>query len=207
GFQSLLRTAWKALQENPNNGAAWLGMLMAVLSQSKQEDVLLSLLPFEGTRIDRLDEKGEDHSSTIVTLAGLTGFQGLFWNSLLNGPDGKPLPTREVAGETLILHPKAGQDSLMGMVTARVRGSFMAFSDLLTAQKTLNAHKPSGEVYDIATTLDLSQDTVGVLLNRKNSLMRFMTWLDGYDMHVIGDAVGQKRFKDDMDSVDYVTWT
>ena len=207
GFQALLHTAWQGIQSNPNRGAAWLGVISTFLTASKQEDMLMGFLPFQGVRLDNLDEKGKDHSATIVTLSGWPGLQSFFWNSLLNGPDGLPYPTRQVGHETIVLRPKKDQDSAIGSTAARVNGTFMAFSDFATGERCLTPHTPSGPIYDIARRLDTSQDTFGVLLNRKDSLMRFLLWLDPYDVQVIEKAVGAGRFQADVAKIDFVSWT
>jgi hypothetical protein len=169
--------------------------------------MLLGFLPFQGIRVERLDEEGQEHSSTVLTLAGWPGLQGLIWETLLNGPDGKPYPTRIVGHDTLIMRPKIGQDAAVGMVAARIKGTFMYFSDFATGQHFLTNHRPSGPVYDIAKDLDSTQDSFGVLLNRKNSLLRFLEWLDDFDFSVIEKAVGAERFRTDIAVVDYVAWT
>ena len=206
GFQALLRTAWQGMRDNPTSSAPWLGVVSAFLSQATQEDVLLGFLPFQGVRVDRLDEKGQDHFSTVVTMSGWPGVQSLFWSSLLNGPDGKPFQTRTVNGETIVLRPKAGQEPTQGPAMARVKGSFMAFSDLATGELSLTPRQPSGEVYTIASKLDKTQDTMGVLLNRKESLLRFLTWLDAHDVNILETGLGRERLQKDISKIEYVTW-
>lgn len=207
GFRDLFKTAWEAMKGRGKGGGTVLDVITNFLSATTQENILLQLLPFQGVRIDQIDEKGRDRASFMVTLCGWPGVQGLFYQSLLNGPDGKPYPTEKVGRETVVLRPKPGQALEDAPALARVDGTFYAFSDLETAKRILeNRQGANLELTKVFSQIDQKQDTYGVLLNRQESLYRFFNWVNRHDFEVVRQAVGEQKLVDTFKHIDFCTW-
>ena len=207
GFRSLLKTAWEAMRQRKNKGSSFLDLVSGFLSSTTQENILLGFLPFQAARIDHIDAKGSDKASFMVTVGGWAGVQALFWNTLLQGPDGKPYPTEKVAGETVILRAKPGQPREEASVIARVDGTFYSFANLETARKVLD--RQLGEnagLAEVFAELDHQQDTYGVILNRQQSLLRFFNWVNKRDFITVEEAVGSERLRQVLGHVEHVTW-
>lgn len=207
GFRQLFATAWDAMKHRNGGSGGFLDLVTAFLSRSTQENILLGFLPFQGVRIDNFDENGENHASFMVSLGGFYGIQGLFYNSLLNGPDGKPYPTERVAGETVIVRQKPGMTAEQAGVVARVDGTFYSFSDLRTARRVLE--NQTGENPDLRKVLagvDASNDTYGAIVNRQEALLRFLTWINKRDFEAVRQAVGEEKLRNTLGTVKYLSW-
>ncbi len=207
GFRSLLKTAWEAMRSRKNKGSSFLDLISGFLSSTTQENILLGFLPFQAVRIDHIDARGKDKASFMVTVGGWSGVQALFWNTLLQGPDGKPYPTEKVAGETVVIRVREGQPREEAPVIARVDGTFYSFANLETARRVLD--RQLGENADLGVAfgeLDRQQDTYGVLLNRQQSLLRFFNWVNKRDFLTVQEAVGAERLQQVLSHVEYLTW-
>ena len=207
GFQQLFKTAWGAMRQRKGGGGSFLDLLSTFLSHSTQESMLLGMLPFQGVRIDHFDEKGHDRASFMVTLSGFQGLQGLFYNTLLRGPDGASYPTERIGKDTLVIRPKPGQPKEEAPAVARVDGTFYSFADQETAHRILE-HKQgqNPDLTRIFQQLDQQQDTYGVLLNRQDSLYRFFNWVNRRDFESVRQAVGEEKLLNCFRHVEYCTW-
>ena len=207
GFKQLFKTAWAAVQKRPGGGGGVIDMISGFLSKTAQENMLLGFLPFQMVRIDHFDEKGRDKASFMVTLSGWPGLQGLFYGTLLNGPDGTPYPTERVGNETVVVRPRPGQPKEDAGVVARVAGTFYSFADLTTAHRILEKKQGvNPELMANLAGLNQDLDTYGVLLNRQDSLMRFLEWVNRRDFEVVRAAVGPDKLVNLFKHVDLVTW-
>lgn len=207
GFQALFKTAWEAVKNRQQDGGGVISMISNFLSRTAQENMLLGFLPLQMVRIDHFDEKGRDQASFMVTLSGWQGLQALFYATLLTGPDGQPYPTERVARETVVIRPKAGQDREDAGVVSRVDGTFYSFANLETARRILEKkQRPHEELSRTLAGLNQNQDTYGVLLNRQNSLIRFLEWVNRRDFEVARTAVGAEKLANALKHVELVTW-
>lgn len=207
GFKAMLKTAWEAMKAREGGGNTFLDLITGFLSSSTQENILLGFLPFQGVRIDQIDEKGRDRASFMVTVAGWPGMQGLFWNTLLRAKDGQPCPTERVGRETLVLRPKEGQPLEEALTAARINGTFYSFSDPATARRILEKRAPDNAELEAAyNQLNQEMDTYGVLLNRKEALFRFFSWINRRDFEAVKQGVGEERLLEALGHVEFMTW-
>jgi hypothetical protein len=207
GFKELFKTAWGAVQKRPGGTGNVIDMIGGFLSRTAQENMLLGFLPFRMVRIDHFDEKGRDRASFMVTLSGWPGLQGLFFATLLNGPDGKPYPTERVGNEVVVIRVRPGQAREDAGVVARVGGTFYSFADLEIARRILeNKQGVNPELSANLAALNQEMDTYGVLLNRQNSLLRFLEWVNRRDFEVAKASVGGEKMVNLFDHVELVTW-
>jgi hypothetical protein len=207
GFKELFKTAWDAIKNRTGSSGSFLDLISAFLSRSTQENILLGFLPFQGVRIDHFDEQDENQSSFMVTFGGFHGLQGLFYNTLLSGPDGKAYPTEKVSGETVVVRQKPGQPREKATTVARVDGTFYSFADLATAKRVL-ANNPADnpDLTRILKTVDATKDTYGAVNNRKDALLRFLDWINRRDFRAVQQAVGEEKLRKTFDSVVFLTW-
>jgi len=207
GFKEMLKTAWETMRAREGGGATFLDLISSFLSRATQENILLGFLPFQGVRIDHIDEKGRDRASFMVTAAGWPGIQGLFWNTLLNGPDGKPYPTEAVGRDTLVIRPKVGQAVEDAPAVARKDGTFYSFADVETARRILEKKDlVNPAISTVLAELNQDSDTYGVLINRQQSLYRFLTWVNRRDFETVKQAVGEEKLLKAFEHVEVVTW-
>ena len=207
GFKSLFATAWESIKTRPGGSGSALDLVSGFLSRSGT-NILLQLLPFQMVRVDHFDDQGHDKPSFMVTLTGFQGLQGIFYNGLLNGPEGKPYETEKIGKETVIIRAKPGQKREESMVIARVGGTFYGFADLDTAHRVLE--KKTAANPELSKTLGLvnqDQDTYGVLLNRQNSVLRFFEWANRRDFEAIKSTIGEEKLNKIFEHVTLVTWT
>ncbi len=212
GFKALLDTAWKGLKENnsPATGG-FMGILLRVIG-GNQGNALLSFLPLQMIRVDSMDpETGQPHPTLAVTVSGWGGLQTPLFAMLSRDKDGKPFPTKDLDDATLVLREK-WQDPTSSHVLTRVKGTFVSFPTVAKAQTAVKAMhakdpvRPKGELSDLLTNLDADRDTYGVLLNRRGSLMKFLTWLNKGDVTRAISSVGQERMDKVMSKVSSMTW-
>ncbi len=207
GFKSLFTTAWDSIKTRSGGSGSALDMVSTFLGRSTT-NILMQFLPFQMVRVDHFDDEGHDKPSFMVTMSGFQGLQGIFYNTLLNGPDGKPFETEKIAKETVIIRAKPGQKREEALVLARINGTFYGFADLSTAHRVLekkNAANP-----DLSKNLSLvnqDQDTYGVLLNKQNSVLRFFEWANRRDFEAIKASIGEEKLNKIFEHVTMVTWT
>lgn len=207
GFKSLFDTAWESIKTRPGGTSSALDLVAGFLGRSGT-NILMQLLPFQMVRVDHFDEENHDKPSFMVTMSGFQGVQGIFYNTLLNGPDGKPYETEKIGRETVIIRAKPGQKREEAMVLARVDGTFYGFADLETARRILekkNAANP--ELSKNLGLVDQNQDTYGVLLNKQNSVLRFFEWANKSDFAAIKASIGEEKLNKLFEHVTLVTWT
>lgn len=207
GFKSLFGTAWEALKSRTGGSGSALDLVASFLGRSAT-NMLIQFLPFQFVRIDHFDDQGRDKPSYMVTLSGFQGLQGIFYGTLLTGPDGKPFETEKIGKETVVIRAKPGQKREEALVLARVNGTFYGFADLETAHRVLE--KKTAANPDLTKTLGLvnqEQDTYGVLLNRQNSVLRFFEWANRRDFEAIKTSIGEEKLNKLFEHVTLVTWT
>lgn len=178
------------------DSSTWVGILANLLSPAQRQKMLLGFLPFQGIRLDYLDNAGSLHSATVVTVSGWRGLQGLFYNKLLTDPQGRPYPTKKVGRADVTVRREGA--------IARLDGTFYAFTDTMMAQRCLV--KSAHSIPALYKTLDTSHDTYGILYNRQKSLSRFLHWMNMDDLAAVENAMGRDRFKKAMDAVEYLMW-
>ena len=191
-----MQNLWIELENRQLDSSSWVGILANFLSAGQRQQLLLGFLPFQGIRLDYLDQQGGLHSATVVTVSGWKGLQGLFWNRLILDPQGNPWPTRRVGQADVVVSREGNM--------ARLDGTFYAFSDTMMAQRCLlRGHHSVPALYQ---SLDRSHDTYGILYNRQRSLQRFLTWMNMDDVAAVERAMGADKFRRAMEAVDYLTW-
>ncbi|MBT9583197.1 hypothetical protein IV102_07600 [bacterium] len=207
GFKELFKTAWGAVQKRPGGTGGVIDMIGGFLSRTAQENMLLGFLPFQMVRIDHFDEKGRDRASFMVTLSGWPGLQGLFFATLLNGPDGQPYPTERVGNETVVIRARPGQPKEDAGVVARLGGTFYSFADIEIARRILEKKQGNNpDLSAILSALNQEMDTYGVLLNKQDSLMRFLEWVNKRDFEAAKTSVGAEKLTNLFKHVELVTW-
>lgn len=205
--RDLIKTAWAAVQGRPAVKGSFLSLLTGFLSSSTQEDMLLQLLPLQGVRIDGFDEQGRDRASFMLTAQGWRGLQTMYYNSLLNGPDGQPYPTEQVGAETVTVRVKPGQTREEATVMARVGGTFYSFANLATARRLLGGSPAvSGPLAAAWKRVDTSGDTFGAVINQNGSLGRFLAWINKRDYGRVRDVLGEEELTRALAGVRTMTW-
>lgn len=212
GFRALLDTAWKGLKENKSSATSgYLGILLRMI-QGNQTNALISFLPLQMVRVDSMDpETNQPHPTLAVTVSGWGGLQTPLFAMLARGKDGKPYPTKDLDDATLVLR-EGWQDPTKSHVLTRVKGTFVSFPTVAKAETAVKAMyakdpaRPKGELSDLLSSLDSERDTYGVLLNRRGSLVKFLTWLNKTDVSRAAGAVGQERMDKVMAKVSSMTW-
>jgi hypothetical protein len=212
GFRSLLDTAWQGLKSNNSPATTgFMGILLRVI-QGNNSNGLISFLPLQMVRVDSLDPVNDQpHPTLAVTVAGWGGLQTPLFTMMSRGKDGNPYPTKDLEDATLVLR-EGWEDPTRSHVLTRVKGTFVSFPTVAkaeTAVKALAAEKPTppkGEISTLLTGLDAERDTYGVLLNRKGSLLKFLTWLNKSDMARAAAVVGEERLNSVVAQVLSMTW-
>lgn len=212
GFRKLLDTAWQGMKAN-NSGmtSGFMGVLLRVIS-GDESNGLLSFLPLQMVRVDSLDpQTALPHPTYAVTVAGWGGLQTPLFMSMSRGKDGKPHPTKDLEDATLVLR-EGWEDPTRSHILTRMRGSFISFPTLEKAESTVKrlaskqTAEPQGEIGALLPSLDQSRDTYGVLLNRKGSMHKFLSWLNKGDMHHAEQVVGKERMDKVLSQVNSMTW-
>lgn len=214
GFQQLLRTAWAALQERgATNSGGFLNMALGLMATGKQEDTLLTFLPIQLVRVDRLDKDNHPVPTLGISIAGWPGVQTLYYNSLLSAPDGKPYPTQRVGSTTVVLqkrNPDQKDEEVRAL--AKVKGSYASFPNVGVAQRIIprltgtNVTMPDGDLNDVLGTVDRTMDTYGAVLNKNGSLWKFLWWLNQRDCARIQQEVGPEKLATALGKIQYLTW-
>ncbi len=213
GFQMLLRTAWTALQERGQQGqGGFLNMALGLMSTGKPEDSLLTFLPIQLVRVDRLDKDGHPTPTLGITIAGWPGVQTMYFNTLMADRDGKAYPTQRVGSTTVVLQKRPDQKDEEARALAKVRGSYASFPNVGVAQRIIprltgsNVTMPDGDLNDVLTTVDRGKDTYGAVLNKNGSLWKFLWWLNQRDCTRIQQEVGPEKLADALSKIQFLTW-
>lgn len=210
GFRALLANAWQALNSGPALPPV-LSLTLAAMGRAQDQDGLLSLLPAQVVRVDRLGSQGLPEPTFAFTVAGWQGLQALFFSTLTTGSDGRPLPTREHRGQTLVLR-EGWEDPTRARVLSRVKGTFLScptpdrtrqLIDLLGRPRTA---PPQTSLLYAFQRLDASKDTYGALVNQEGSLMRFLEWLNPVDTERVVLEVGPEELEAAAGHAKWVTW-
>jgi hypothetical protein len=212
GFKSLLDTAWKALKSSKSPATTGvMGILLRII-QGDDSNGLISFLPLQMVRVDSLDPETElPHPTLAVTVSGWGGLQTPLYAVMSRDKEGKPYPTQDLEDATLVLR-EGWKDPSRSHVLTRVKGTFVAFPTVQKAETAVksmvakNPARPKGELSDLLTSLDAGRDTYGVLLNRKGSLIKFLTWLNKGEVNRAIAVVGQERMDSVMSKVSSMTW-
>lgn len=179
GFQELLSNAWQTMKTRESGVPPYLGMALKLMGRGSEEDGLLSFLPAQVVRVDRMEE-GRLQPTFAFTLAGWPGIQGQAFHQMEKDEDGEPWPTRKVEGQTLIVRDKD--------VVARVRGTFLNCPNPERAETVVRAltapgaQPPQTRLLYALQKVDRAGDLYGVMLNQDGGLMRFLDWLEFVDL-------------------------
>lgn len=196
GFRQMLSTALRGSQGASSGSLA--GLMNTFLSLRSQEELVVSALPLQWVRVDRLGPDGKLLSNVAITLKGWRGFQALVYNALTAGPDGKPFEIRKYDGEDIILRT-GWQNPLTRMVMARVRGTFLNCSTPDEARYLIDRlggkdqHPLTGPLWDTYAAMPHDQDVYGAIVNRDGSLLKVMDWINARDTNLVRKAVGPER--------------
>lgn len=212
GFRKLLDTAWQGLKNGRSPATTgFMGVLLRVL-QGDQSNALVSFLPLQLVRVDSLDaETGLPHPTLAVTVSGWGGLQTPLYAMFARGKDGKPYPTKDLEDATLVLR-EGWKDPTRSHILTRVKGTWASFPTVEKAETAVKAMvakepaRPAGEISGLLERLDAGKDTYGVLLNRKDSLMTFLSWLNKVDVARAVDVVGKERLDKVVSQVTSMTW-
>lgn len=212
GVKALLDNAWKGLKASKSPATqGFMGLLLRVI-QGENTNALISFLPLQMVRVDSLDpETNQPHPTLAVTVSGWGGLQTPFYAMMSRDKDGKAYPTKDLEDATLVLR-EGWTDPTRSHVLTRVKGTWVSFPTVEKAEvavKKMAAKDPAppkGELSELLTTLDAERDTYGVLLNRKGSLMKFLSWLNKTEVARATAAVGQERMDKVMSRVTSMTW-
>lgn len=212
GFRGLLAHVWKALNGRSSFTLPPLYTLMLqAMGAGQEQEALLSFLPVQLIRVDRLGADGRPEPTFAVTVSGWPGLQGLFYSSLTAAPNGTPFPTRRHRGETLVLRP-GWEDPTRSQVLSRVNGTFLSCPTPDRARSLIEnlagprSSPPQTALLYAAQRLDRSQDTYGVLVNRDGSLLTFLDWLNEVDMERVRQEVGKGEVDAAAARVRWMTW-
>ena len=212
GVKALLDNAWKGLK-NTNSPATtgFMGVLLRVI-QGENSNALMSFLPLQMVRVDSMDpETDQPHPTLAVTVSGWGGLQTPFYAMMSRDKDGKAYPTKDLEDATLVLREN-WQDPTLSHVLTRVKGTLVSIPSVEKAETAVkkmvskDPARPKGELSDLLAGLDADRDSYGVLLNRKGSLMKFLTWLNKSEVARASAAVGQERMDKVMGQVTSMTW-
>lgn len=212
GVRALLDYAWSGLKDSKSPATKGLmGLLLRVI-QGDNTNALVSFLPLQMVRVDSLDpETAQPHPTLAVTVSGWGGLQTPFYAMMSRDEDGNAYPTKDLEDATLVLR-EGWKDPTRSHVLTRVKGTWVSFPTVEKAEVAIKklASKegapPKGELGELLTTLDSGRDTYGVLLNRKGSLMKFLSWLNKGEVARATAVVGQERMDKVMSKVTSMTW-
>lgn len=212
GFRALLDTAWNGLKNSKSPATTgFMGILLRVI-QGDKSNALISFLPLQMVRVDSLDpETSLPHPTLAVTVSGWGGLQTPFYAFMSRDKDGNSYPTRDLEDATLVLR-EGWQDPTRSHVLTRVKGTWVSFPTVEKAEQAVkamtskNPARPRGELSELLGGLDTGRDTYGVLLNRKGSLMKFLSWLNKGEVARATAAVGAERMDQVISRVSSMTW-
>lgn len=212
GFRALLDTAWNGLKNSKSPATTgFMGILLRVI-QGDKSNALISFLPLQMVRVDSLDpETSLPHPTLAVTVSGWGGLQTPFYAFMSRDKDGNSYPTRDLEDATLVLR-EGWQDPTRSHVLTRVKGTWVSFPTVEKAEQAVkamtskNPPRPRGELSELLGGLDTGRDTYGVLLNRKGSLMKFLSWLNKGEVARATAAVGAERMDQVISRVSSMTW-
>lgn len=210
GFQALLANAWRTLKSRSAfTLPPALLFTLSAMGNGQDEDGLLSFLPAQIVRVDRLGPQGPEPTFAF-TVSGWQGLQGLFFSALA-APGGKALPTREHRGQTIVLR-EGWEDPRKARVLSRVKGTFVSCPtpdrargviDLLSKPRSA---PPQTSLLYAFQRLDASKDTYGALVNEKGSLMKFVEWTNEVDVERVRQEVGAAELDAAAAHARWMTW-
>lgn len=212
GFRALLANAWQQLRSRSafTLPPALLFTLNA-MGNGQEKEGLLSFLPAQMVRVDRLGAEGVPEPTFAFTVSGWQGLQGLFFSALASGSDGQPLPTRQHRGQTIVLR-EGWEDPSQSRVLSRVKGTFLSCPTpdrartLIDRMGKPSSAPPQTSLLYAFQRLDATKDTYGALVNEKGSLMRFLVWLNEVDMERIATEVGREEIDAAAAHARWMTW-
>lgn len=209
GFRQMLSTALQGAQKSPSGSLA--GLLSSFLSLRSQEEMVLSALPLQWVRVDRVGPDGKLLSNVAVTLKGWRGFQSLLYNALADGPDGKPYETRSYGGEEIVLR-SGWQNPANRMVLSRVHGTFLNCPSpdearyLIDRLSGKDQHALSGPLWLLWQHTPQDQDACGAIVNQQGMLQKTLDWVNPLDTARVREAVGAERLEQAIGLVQSVWW-
>lgn len=209
GFREMLATALQGAQGSSSGSLA--SMLGSFLSLSSQEGMIVSALPLQWVRVDRMGPDGKLVSNVAITLKGWRGFQSLLYRTLTDGPDGKPYETRSYGGEEIVLRPGWEKPSTR-MVMARVQGTFLNCATVDEARYLIDRlgardqHELSGALWQAYAAMPHDQDAYGAMVNRDGALLKVMLWINYPDTNRVRQAVGPERMDQVMSLIRTAVW-
>lgn len=141
----------------------------------------------------------------MVTLSGWPGLAGAVFCHSAQWPRWTALPHRKGGNETVAIRARPGQPKEDAGVVARWGSTFYSFADIEIARRILE--KKQGNNPDLSAILSFNQemDTYGVLLNKQDSLMRFLEWVNKRDFEAAKASVA-KKLTNLFKHVELVTW-
>jgi hypothetical protein len=180
--------------------------------QGDKSNALISFLPLQMVRVDAMDPETDlPHPTLAVTVSGWGGLQTPFYAMMSRDKDGKAYPTRDLEDATLVLR-EGWKDPTRSHVLTRIKGTWVSFPTVEKAENAIKAMvaktapRPKGELGSLLATLDANRDTYGVLLNRKGSMMKFLSWLNKAEVARATSVVGQERMDSVTSKVSSMTW-
>lgn len=185
GFRELFANAWQTLKTREQGVPPFLGMALKLMGRGSEENGLLSFLPAQVVRVDRI-AGGRLQPTYAFTLEGWKGLQGQFMHHWSQDRDGQPWPTRRVAGQTLVLRDKD--------VLARVQGTFLNCPDADRAEAAVRtllddgAQPPQTRLLYALEKLERTGDLYGVMLNEDGGLLQFLEWLQIVHLDKVGEG-------------------
>lgn len=209
GFRKMLATGIAGVQGSDSGSLA--AMLSGFLSLRSQEQMIVSALPLQWVRVDRMGADGKLVSNVAITLKGWRGFQSLLYNHLTDGPDGKPFETRSYGGEDIVLRTGWEKPSTR-MVLARVQGTFLNCATPDDARYLIDRlggqdqHELSGTLWQAYAGMPHDQDAYGAIVNRDGALLKVMFWINAAVTAEVRNSVGRERMDRVAALVRTVTW-
>ncbi len=198
GFRQMLATGVKGVQGS--NSGSLASMLSSFLSVRSQEEMIVSALPLQWVRVDRLGADGKLISNMAITLKGWRGFQVLLYNALITAPEGKSFETRQYGGEDIVL--RTGWENPQNRtVFARVKGTFLNCAtpdearyliDRLTGK---DDHELGGGLWQTYAEMPKDQDAFGAMVNKDGSFLKVMDWINRPETNRVRKAVGSERLE------------
>lgn len=182
GFRALLQNAWKSMRSREL--PPFLAMALRLMGRGSEEEGLLSFLPAQAVRVDRLTE-GRLEPTFAVSVTGWQGLQGQYFHSLTKDAEGEPWPTRTSSGQTLVVREKD--------VLARVEGTFLhcptpeRAEAAVRALTAANPQPPQTRLLYALQRAERDSDLYGVMLNQDAGVLRFLEWLEIVDLERLGD--------------------
>ncbi len=211
GFRALLKTAWEGFQGVSGQGTN--SFLKVVLRAIQGDDPygLSSFLPVQAVRVDQLGPQGKPHPTLAVTVAGWPGLQTFFYTGLAHNHQGQKYPTQDYEAATLVLRD-GWEDPTASRILTRVKGTFLSFPTIDQAETVIerldkqDASLAQTALTQALTGLDTQADTYGVILNRNGSMLKFLLWLNQYDVGRVIERVGRQRMDEVLEEVTLLAW-